>query len=380
MMWNMIRNRIDLTLTLVALAVAGVLLSFPAVPGTDKSPPPDGPGEGSCMEAGCHGDLADGLVVHGAVAGEACDACHEHTGQKHLFKMTAETTGEICAACHDDPREAGSNVHGAAAEGECTSCHDPHESDHGGLLVAEGGELCTTCHEDPAASGEVVHAPAGAGMCVACHDPHASDLGSLLLAEGNDLCLTCHDDPKAAGDVVHPPVEEGECTMCHAPHASDHPYMTREAATDLCLGCHDAQGEEIAGPVVHGVIKELGCPACHDPHASPHARMLRRAGNGLCLECHLTEPDAGDSADSPDVRLLGSRSVPAATLAGYPKIALKEGLGHPNVKHPVAGESNPMNPEAPFWCGSCHVPHGSEKPGLLIGKSGMSLCFQCHKK
>jgi predicted CXXCH cytochrome family protein len=59
----------------------------------------------------------------------------------------------------------------------------------------------------------------------------------------------------------------------------------------------------------------------------------------------------------------------------------RQGRGHPMVKHPTSGPSDPLKKDKPFTCLSCHVPHGSETAKLLafVLKPGEGICQQCHK-
>ena len=54
-----------------------------------------------CVTSDCHANIKAGRVVHGPVAVDACDACHELTdASKHTFKVWREKA-ELCTYCHE---------------------------------------------------------------------------------------------------------------------------------------------------------------------------------------------------------------------------------------------------------------------------------------
>jgi predicted CXXCH cytochrome family protein len=65
-------------------------------------------------------------------------------------------------------------------------------------------------------------------------------------------------------------------------------------------------------------------------------------------------------------------------------LPLKYGLGHPVQYHPVSDVMNPTDitkVKTPMSCLSCHQPHSSAKPGLLVKdqEENMAFCDTCHK-
>jgi len=241
----------------------------------------------------------------------------------------------------------------------------------------DGSCLTAGCHADKA-QGRVVHPPSADGDCDLCHE--AGEEGhTFTLTESSvqELCVSCHDDPTAERGTPHEAVELFGCDGCHDPHASDNPKLLVEQNVELCTGCHTDQGDALELPHVHGVIGRLGCSICHDPHASPQPKLLLARGNDLCLACH--GPSAAGGGD--EIELFGGlRQVTGDFLDSLPHIPLDAaGRGHPVVKHPVAGEANPADPEQPFWCGSCHRPHAASEPRLLVARGGFLLCIQCHR-
>jgi len=199
------------------------------------------------------------------------------------------------------------------------------------------------------------------------------------------LCLTCHDDigARLKQKHVHAPVMAGACTTCHDPHGSPFRFQLSGEGRDACLRCHDDVRDAVRKAFTHAPAAKA-CTVCHDPHGSRHPGQTREAVNDLCLACHHEQPSAVPSPD--DAELLFGRTAPAderAMTAAGRRIELDPGLqtGHPSVRHPVAGSSNPAERGKPLTCASCHDPHGAVTKRLLrFNATGVSaLCVGCHR-
>jgi len=235
------------------------------------------------------------------------------------------------------------------------------------LLVLRPGPV-TAVPETPQEEAQAEAAPQGT-------------LHPDLQEEPGAKCADCHGE-LLEGAVQHAPAESGDCESCHAFAGSGEtrtvsPAMPME---ELCVTCHSDQAAEIGLATVHGAVGVFGCPGCHNPHSSPNARLLRKPGNDLCLECH-----GGASGERPadaegKVLLFESRPVEAALFDRISKLRLREDRGHPVGGHPVAAAKDPLRPDAPFGCVSCHSPHGSDRKGLLVVGATGSSCLRCHRK
>jgi predicted CXXCH cytochrome family protein len=185
-------------------------------------------------------------------------------------------------------------------------------------------------------------------------------------------CLTCHPEKKE-GKFIHTAVRMG-CENCHQITSRKSSTTITLLATggSLCAKCHEAKREA----VLHGPYKEGQCLICHDPHSSEFKAQTRSAGNSLCLECHAPKPAAGGT-----VSLFSLQGVSKAEFEAIPKIKLDPTLrfGHPCGAHPVAEAADPLHEGEKMSCLSCHAPHGSALPNLLVlAKGGGDLCQACH--
>ncbi len=326
-----------------------------AQPGADYS--------GSCTASGCHDGYAKRSVVHGPIAMDACDSCHEETGKAvHKFRLIEEGA-DLCLDCHDEGF-SGKVQHAPAADGQCTTCHDPHASDAKNLLQAATiAELCAECHEEITEDRTFLHGPVAAGACTSCHNPHSSDHPALLAATGPKVCTKCHETfvaRLADSAFSHQPVRD-DCTACHDAHGGDNKMNLSSIPPDLCLDCHDDIADAIDdASVEHSpVTSGKGCTNCHDPHASPIAHGLLLKSMDLCLSCHDKELDSGSGKIANIAQLLAD---------------------NPMHHGPVAQED----------CVSCHNPHGGANFRMLteayprsfyspFEEEHYAMCFSCHE-
>jgi predicted CXXCH cytochrome family protein len=74
--------------------------------------------------------------------------------------------------------------------------------------------------------------------------------------------------------------------------------------------------------------------------------------------------------------------ISKADLEAIPRIELDPTLrfGHPAPTHPVAEVADPLNSGEKLSCLSCHTPHASTLPNLLVSAKGArNLCNACHQ-
>ena len=173
-------------------------------------------------------------------------------------------------------------------------------------------------------------------------------------------CLNCHRQ-LIEKRYVHPAARTA-CATCHADlDAGSVPHKVRgklakglqAEAPELCFGCHEKSLFE--GRFTHAPAAAGLCMTCHDAHASDHFALGRKAGAVLCLDCH------SDVASRPHV------------LAGFSR------RGHALGDDPgKAGAKDPLRPDRPFYCGSCHEPHRANLAQLSRFDSSSFFCQKCH--
>lgn len=109
-------------------------------------------------------------------------------------------------------------------------------------------------------------------------------------------------------------------------------YSQAGFSKENCLECHE---DIIDKKYVHASAKEF-CTYCHNGHDVPSQNpyQLVELPNDLCILCH------------------------------YKNYGINNRL-HPVHNHPVVGAKDPIYPDKPFNCISCHNPHSSNMPGLF---------------
>jgi predicted CXXCH cytochrome family protein len=355
-------DRLDRTKTVHTAVKQGMCLSCHDPHGSDRPHLLEAAPEKLCLD--CHDAKAlagTAPVRHAPVAEGACLGCHyPHGSAEKASLRAAPGSSKLCLPCHDAKAAAAKgapgprfrvdlgrkNVHAAVSAGDCGDCHD---AGHGAalprLLRKPPAELCRGCHEG-VGKEKYPHSAVTVGDCAVCHDPHASDAPKLLARPTvRETCFLCHQDDLTGRKVVHAPLEGG-CEECHAAHGSAFRYGLKAEGKQVCYACHE---QVDAKKRKHAELERHGCTGCHDPHGTANAFLFGKPVNELCGSCHPAQLDG--------------RHVTSIVAAG----------------HVLSGPKDPRRPGRPFTCASCHDPHGSEGPSLLVhGNSQMQSCDWCH--
>jgi predicted CXXCH cytochrome family protein len=342
-------------------------------------PTSGGKGENLCLQCHNTGVNVSAKGSRHAALDLGCDTCHttHKTGEvgkaEFDFHLT-KAPPALCIDCHDPKDAALAKAHQNQPfeKANCVSCHDPHESAAPKLLA------------------KFTHPPFAEKQCEVCHAP-AKD-GKVVLTQPNAkaLCVTCHDDKAKLIETakVQHPGAAGECTDCHSPHASRQPGLPKTNAVDICLGCHSDIADLAKKPHHHQPAFSQGCATCHQPHGGDNDHLLRaKSTNALCLECH--GPDREPKKLEAEHLLTifnGSVRLPDDYFVKNKVVALplKYGMGHPVAGHPVSDLMDPSTPGkviTPMNCLTCHQPHSSAQPDLLVKDqaNNMAFCSTCHK-
>jgi predicted CXXCH cytochrome family protein len=381
----------------------------------------------------CHADK-NASDIKGTIHPPAvrdCVKCHDPHTSDNKYQLLKPTSGDqkenLCLSCHKtgvDVPEKGSRH--AALDMGCDTCHTTHKTGEVGKaefdyhLTKAPPALCIDCHDVKSADLQKAHRnqPFETANCVSCHDPHESAAPKLMAkfthppfadkqcevchapakdgkvvltqSDAKTLCVTCHDDKAKLIDTakVPHPGAAGDCTDCHSPHASRQPGLPKTNAVEICLGCHSDLADAGKKPYHHQPAFKQGCATCHQPHGGQNDHLLRAATtNSLCLECH--GPDR-EPKKLPTEHLLtifnGGVKLPEDYFTKNKVVALplKYGMGHPVAGHPVSDLMDPATPgkvATPMNCLTCHQPHSSAQPDLLVKDqaNNMAFCSTCHK-
>jgi predicted CXXCH cytochrome family protein len=308
-----------------------------------------------------------------------CDTCHvthktSDKGDREANFHLTKNSPALCVDCHDTKDETLTKAHQNQpfAGTDCVTCHDPHQSSRPKLMQA------------------FVHAPfdGGSSSCATCHQAPKDGKVVLTTATSKELCLSCHADKgeQIEKAKVQHPGAAGDCVDCHNPHAGKSPGFPKPDAVNVCLTCHADQAEQHKKKHLHQPVFEQGCATCHEPHGGENQHLLRAAEpNKLCLECHGPDAKPEPLGDSHLVTIFeGKVKLSENYFRSVPRLPLKYGRGHPVAHHPVVDQMEPSDAtkvRVAINCQTCHQPHASSQPGLLLKDqaNNMAFCASCHK-
>ena len=382
----------------------------------------------------CHADK-DAATLKGTIHPPAvrdCLKCHDPHTSDNKFQLLKATSGEkkdnLCLTCHTQGTnipEKGSRH--AALDMGCDTCHTTHKVGEKGKqefdyhLVRAVPALCIGCHDvkDEALVKAHQGQPFGAATCTQCHDPHQSAQPKLMAkfahppfadkscdtchapakdgkvvltnSDTKALCVTCHSDQAEKIDkakVPHPGAQ-GECVACHNPHAGKTPGFLQPDPVSACLACHSDQAEQFKKAHLHQPAFGQSCAICHEPHGGDNEHLLRAANvDNICLECHGPDSPAPKKLEAEHVITIfdGKVKLPEDYFKKNKAVILplKFGRGHPIAGHPVVDVPDPTDVtkiHAKINCLSCHQPHASAQPDLLVKDqaNNLAFCVTCHK-
>ena len=307
-----------------------------------------------------------------------CETCHvtHKVGEKGKIEFDyhlTKATPALCLDCHD-PKDAGlikAHQGQPFATANCVQCHDPHQSSQAKLMQ------------------KFTHAPFESKSCDTCHAPAKDGKVVLTQSDTKALCVTCHSEQaeKIEKAKVQHPGAQGECIACHNPHAGRTPGFLQPDPVSACLACHSEQADQFKKAHLHQPAFKQGCATCHEPHGGDNPKLLRAQGNALCLECHGPDSQPQKLESEHLLTIFNGKVKLPDDYYAKNKVAilpLRYGLGHPVERHPVADVMDPANiskVKFPMSCLTCHQPHSSAQPDLLVKDqaNGMAFCDTCHK-
>lgn len=238
---------------------------------------------------------------------------------------------------------------------------------------------------------------------------------------GSDACRTCHEDQfnrfkrTVMGKVFlngpRTPVEKQVCESCHGPgkahveagggkdtvvvrFAKDS-RNTAEEQNAACLQCH-AKGNRLFWRGSQHESRGLKCVDCHEVMQTPAAeafaetrftsaltdvKQLKKTQPEVCLQCHQMRRAQLQRSSHMPFREGKVTCTSCHNPHGTPnpKLLIQSTLNencyscHAERRGPFLWEHPPVLEN----CGNCHEPHGSTNPQLLKVRAPR-LCNQCH--
>lgn len=235
------------------------------------------------------------------------------------------------------------------------------------------------------------------GAAVAADAPAA--LGKTALT-GDAVCTRCHDESDGKilaiyqtrhgvkGDVRTP-----GCQSCHG--TSDAHLKNKQAPTDVtfgrnkseakaqdaaCLTCHKSDKRTRWDGGQHQV-NDVSCSSCHSVHAATDKVRSKKTQTEVCFTCHQDQRvDSQKISHHP----IGEGKVVCSSChnphgSGGPKLLVKNTVRetcftcHAEKRGPFLWEHQPVTED----CSNCHTPHGSNISPLLKSRAPF-LCQECH--
>jgi DmsE family decaheme c-type cytochrome len=172
----------------------------------------------------------------------------------------------------------------------------------------------------------------GKDQCAACHEEVAKSFqGTVHAGSGFEMrsqhaCETCHGAGK-----THVDAGGGKGTMRNLKN------LPSSESTAVCLTCHQGSGQKHWEGSTHA-NRDLACADCHNLHPKGEApkALLAKPEQELCTGCHQQKKAA----------MMRSSHMP-----------MREGK---------------------ITCSSCHNPHGSSGPSMLLQSTVNQNCYTCH--
>lgn len=227
--------------------------------------------------------------------------------------------------------------------------------------------------------------------------------------QGADTCIRCHDDAKTLSIFKTPhavradprtPFAQLQCETCHGPggkHAERlHPGQPRlpiplfgnnspgtvVQENAVCLTCHQDNHRVGWQGSVHQ-REGLACVSCHTIHVAHDPVLVKTEQPAVCYTCHreVRADFAKFSAHPMRDGNLDCSSCHAPHDSLNPDLLIANTLNetcytcHAEKRGPFLWEHPPVAED----CSLCHVPHGSDNPALLVSRPPI-LCQACHSQ
>jgi len=222
------------------------------------------------------------------------------------------------------------------------------------------------------AAAQAPAAATGTEVCANCHPDVAEGFGKTPHIATGQGCVGCHGDAKAHVDAGG---GKGSIRNFKSLNAADN--------SKVCLTCHNKAGQKHFSSSMHD-SRNISCVTCHNPHpaagSAPKA-LLRKPQFELCTSCHLQKKAALMRSSHMPLRdgKMTCTSCHNPHGTPYPRMLLQVSVNqncyscHTEKRGPFLWEHAPVREN----CMNCHDAHGTVNDFLLKVKQPI-LCIQCH--
>lgn len=314
-----------------------------------------------------------------------CGACHpgafemKSSGELPRYSddyhRQAERTGTSCAQCHAPQGEAFGTLD------NCTRCHQGLEINRQASLFGSPWMMLLLLAMPLSAGAQSKGGYVGSERCAVCHDEHSAGFDAnphaLLTTserwEAQEIaCESCHGPGLAHVQALDPaPLEVW---------ANAQPDRVNQA----CLNCHRSGSHQAERFFSDHLRNEVACTGCHQAHEAPARPLLAAETDALCSSCHL---EVSAAFRRPYTHNLHDGTISCvdchaphgqSPVSGPTRISVNETVClncHADKRGPFPFEHAPVKMEP---CSTCHEPHGSANPRMMVRHNVAQLCLECH--
>ncbi len=314
-----------------------------------------------------------------------CGACHPGTFEmksagslprySNDYHREAEAAGTSCAKCHSPKGESFGTLN------NCTRCHEGLELNRQASLFASPWMFLLLLAMPLTATAQERGGYVGSKRCEVCHaeqshgfagNPHALLATSERWEAQEIACESCHGPGLAHVQSLDPePL---------AVWAKSQPDRVNQA----CLECHGAGTKQAGRFFSDHVRNEVACTGCHQAHDAPARPLLSAKTDVLCSSCHA---EVSAAFRRPYKHKLHEGTISCvdchdphgqSPVAGPTRVSVNETACyncHGDKRGPFPFEHAPVKMEP---CSTCHEPHGSANPRMMVRHNVAQLCLECH--
>ena len=227
-------------------------------------------------------------------------------------------------------------------------------------------------------------------VCTRCHDESENKplLSIYQTRHGvtadprTPACQSCHgaSDKHIAGGKGEKNASRPSPDIVFATRTTVNPPTGALKQEETCLACHKA-GKRLFWDASQHQSHDVPCSSCHSVHVPADPVLTKATQPEVCFACHKTQRAQTHliSTHPIDAGLMSCTSCHNPHGSVGPKLLVKNSVNdtcytcHAEKRGPFLWEHAPVADD----CTNCHTPHGSNNTPLLKTRPPW-LCQECH--
>ncbi len=228
-------------------------------------------------------------------------------------------------------------------------------------------------------------------VCTRCHDESENKplLAIYQTRHGvtgdprTPACQSCHgvsDKHVAGGKAESKNASRPAPDVVFATRTTANPGSPPLKQQETCLACHKA-GKRMFWDASPHQNHDVPCSSCHSVHVAADPVLSKATQPEVCYACHKTQRAQTHlvSTHPIDAGLMACSSCHNPHGSVGPKLLVKNSVNdtcftcHAEKRGPFLWEHQPVTDD----CTNCHTPHGSTNTPLLKARPPW-LCQECH--